>query len=181
MSATASATAAPTTAPSSLAWSVHQSPIGPLTALATPAGLRALHFEGQAPPLDPVREREMPVLAAQLAEFFAGERNRFELPLDLRGDPLGLAVWTELRTIAYGETTSYGELTARLDPTLFRATMEPWQRVRQVGTEIGRTPTPVVVPCHRVVGADGSLTGYGGGLDRKRILLAIESGVTTLC
>ena len=166
---------------STLAWSVHQSPIGPLTALATPAGLRALHFDGHAPPLDPAAEREMPILAAQLREFFAGERSGFELPLDLRGDPLQLAVWGKLRTIPYGETTSYGELTARLDPALFAAAIEPWQRVRQVGTEIGRTPTPVVVPCHRVVGADGSLTGYGGGLDRKRTLLEIESGVTTLC
>jgi methylated-DNA-[protein]-cysteine S-methyltransferase len=167
--------------PTALAWSVHQSPVGPLTALATPAGLRALHFEGQAPPLDPGRRREMPGLAAQLAAFFAGERRGFDLPLDLRGEPLQLAVWEELRTIPYGETTSYGELAGRLDAGLFPAAMEPWQRVRQVGTEIGRTPTPIVVPCHRVVGADGSLTGYGGGLDRKRTLLEIESGVTTLC
>jgi methylated-DNA-[protein]-cysteine S-methyltransferase len=170
-----------TAPPSTLAWSVHPSPVGPLTALATPAGLRALCFDGQVPPLDPAAEREMPILAAHLAEYFAGERSRFELPLDLRGDPLQLAVWGQLRTIPYGETTSYGELSSRLDPDLFPAAMEPWQRVRQVGTEIGRTPTPIVVPCHRVVGADGSLTGYGGGLDRKRTLLAIESGVTTLC
>lgn len=167
--------------PEKLAWSVHQSPLGPLTALATRAGLRALHFEGQAPPLAAAGEREMPILGEQLAAYFAGERHGFELPLDLRGDPLGLAVWARLLEVPYGETVSYGELTSRLDPALFPAALEPWERTRLVGTTVGRTPTPIVVPCHRVLGADGSLTGYGGGLDRKRILLATESGVSTLC
>jgi methylated-DNA-[protein]-cysteine S-methyltransferase len=164
-----------------LAWNVHESPVGPLTVVATPAGLRAIHFEGQAPALEPEARREMPLLAAQLDAYFDGGRHGFELPLDLRGEPLQLAIWERLLEIPYGETTSYGELAARVDAALFPPALEDWKRVRLVGATVGLTPTPIVVPCHRVVGSDGSLVGYGGGLDRKRTLLAIESGVTTLC
>jgi O-6-methylguanine DNA methyltransferase len=113
-------------------------------------------------------------VTAQLAEYFAGERRGFEVDLDLRGTPLQLRVWELLRRIPYGATTSYGELTEQIDAALFPAALEPWRRVRAVGTEIGRTPTPIVVPCHRVIGADGSLVGYGGGLERKAALLALE-------
>jgi methylated-DNA-[protein]-cysteine S-methyltransferase len=164
-----------------IAWDVHQSPVGPLTVLATAAGLRAIHFEGQAPALEPAARREMPVLGAQLAAYFDGQLRSFELPLDLRGEPLQLAIWERLLEIPYGETTSYGELAARVEAVLFPPQLEAWKRVRLVGATVGLTPTPVVVPCHRVVGSDGSLVGYGGGLDRKRTLLAIESGVITLC
>ncbi|HYC81390.1 MAG TPA: methylated-DNA--[protein]-cysteine S-methyltransferase, partial [Solirubrobacterales bacterium] len=149
----------------------------PLTVVAGSAGIRGVWFAGQAPALDPGARRALPAVEAQLAEYFEGERRGFELEVDLRGEPLQLAVWEELRGIPYGETTSYGELTKRVDGALFPAELEPYRRVRLVGSTIGRTPTPIIVPCHRVIGADGSLTGYGGGLERKRTLLELERRV----
>jgi methylated-DNA-[protein]-cysteine S-methyltransferase len=80
-----------------------------------------------------------------------------------------------LLEIPYGETASYGEQAAKIDPSLFDADIEPWQRARVVGAANGRNPIAIVVPCHRVIGADGSLTGYGGGLERKQALLDLES------
>lgn len=103
--------------------------------------------------------------AAQLGEYLAGTRTAFDLPLAPDGDAFQHAVWMMLREIPYGETTSYGELAARLgDRNL----------ARRVGNAVGRNPISIVVPCHRVVGADGSLTGYAGGLERKRFLLELE-------
>jgi methylated-DNA-[protein]-cysteine S-methyltransferase len=160
-----------------LGWTICAGPVGPLTVVAAAAGIRNVHFAGQGPRLEAGARREMPALEAQLAEYFAGERQGLELDLDLRGEPLQLAVWAELRRIPYGETTSYGELSGRLDPALFPAELEPYKRVRLAAAAIGRTPTPIVVPCHRVIGADGSLTGYGGGLERKRTLLELERRV----
>ena len=145
---------------------VYESPIGPLTLRAGARGLAALHFPGTEPA--PEGDATAPCLAAaarQLDEYFAGERQRFELDLDLDGTPFQRAVWERLLTIPYGETTTYG--------TLARELGRP-DRARAVGAAVGRTPVPIIVPCHRVVGADGSLTGYGGGLDRKRSLLALE-------
>ena len=119
----------------------------------------------------------MPAVVDQLEAYFAGERRVFELALDLRGTPLQKAVWRELLEIPYGTITSYGELAARIDPSLYGPDVEPWQRARLVGTANGRNPISIVVPCHRVIGADGSLTGYGGGLPRKRALLDLERRV----
>ena len=158
-------------------WTICEGPVGPLTVVAAAAGIRSVWFAGQAPALEAGARRGMPAVEAQLAEYFAGERRAFELDLDLRGEPLQLAVWEQLRGIPFGETTSYGELTERVEPALFPAELEPYKRVRLVGSTIGRTPTPIIVPCHRVIGADGSLTGYGGGLERKRTLLDLERGV----
>jgi methylated-DNA-[protein]-cysteine S-methyltransferase len=158
-------------------WTIFESPVGPLTILAGPAGVRAIHFDRPRSGLDEERRGSLPEATAQLEEYFAGERHGFDLDLDLRGDPLQLAVWERLRRIPYGETTSYGELAAGLDPALFPPGLEPYRRVRRAAAEVGHTPTPIVVPCHRVIGADGSLTGYGGGLHRKRALLELESGV----
>jgi methylated-DNA-[protein]-cysteine S-methyltransferase len=158
------------------AWDICESPVGPLTIVAGTAGLRAVLFDQPRRAPDPRLRRELPAVAAQLDEYFAGERRRFDLELDLVGSPLQLAVWERLREIPYGETLSYGELSADLDPRHFPDDLEPYRRVRQAASEIGRTPTPIVVPCHRVIGADGSLTGYGGGLERKRALLELESG-----
>jgi methylated-DNA-[protein]-cysteine S-methyltransferase len=158
-------------------WTICQGPVGPLTVVAGPAGIRAVWFAGQAPPPEAGARRELPAVEKQLAEYFAGERQAFDLDLYLRGEPLQLAVWKQLRSIPYGETTSYGELTRRLEPGLFPGELEPYKRVRLVGSTIGRTPTPIIVPCHRVIGADGSLTGYGGGLERKRTLLELERRV----
>lgn len=110
----------------------------------------------------------------QLNAYFAGERQAFELDLDLRGAPLKRAVWGQLLAIPYGTTTTYGELAGRIDEALYDPELEPYKRPRIVGAAIGSNPVPVVVACHRVIGADGSLTGYFGGLQRKRLLLELE-------
>ena len=103
--------------------------------------------------------------ARQLAEYFAGDRREFDLPLRLHGTDFQRRVWQVLTEIPYGETWSYGQLAKRIDnPRGFRA----------VGLANGRNPISILVPCHRVIGADGSLTGYGGGVERKRWLLAHE-------
>ncbi|MQA91051.1 MAG: methylated-DNA--[protein]-cysteine S-methyltransferase [Gemmatimonas sp.] len=101
----------------------------------------------------------------QLIAYFTGGLSEFTLPLATRGTPFQMRVWEGLRSIPYGQTISYGELAHRIgDP----------KAVRAVGSANGRNPLPIVLPCHRVIGADGSLTGYGGGLDRKRTLLELE-------
>ncbi|HEX7278104.1 MAG TPA: methylated-DNA--[protein]-cysteine S-methyltransferase [Solirubrobacterales bacterium] len=155
-------------------WTVYESPLGPLTLVVGPRGLTDLSFPGRLrPPRDAARA-PMPEVTEQLDAYFAGDLRTFDLPLDPRGTPLQMAVWRALLEIPYGETASYGEQAARIDPDLFEADVEPWQRARVVGAANGRNPISIVVPCHRVIGADGSLTGYGGGLERKRALLDLE-------
>jgi methylated-DNA-[protein]-cysteine S-methyltransferase len=110
----------------------------------------------------------------QLESYFAGERRCFELNLDLHGSPLQMLVWERLREIPYGTTTTYGELARRIDPAAYPDGLEPYKRIRLAAAAIGRTPTPILVPFLRVIGADGSLTGYGGGLHRKQALLDLE-------
>lgn len=111
----------------------------------------------------------------QLAAYFAGELREFELRLDMhRGTALQREVWRRLLEIPYGETISYGELAEQIDPGLFDADVEPWRRARVVGAANGRNPISIIVPCHRVIGADGSLVGYGGGLQSKQALLDLE-------
>jgi methylated-DNA-[protein]-cysteine S-methyltransferase len=110
-------------------------------------------------------------LRAQLAEYFAGARTTFDLPLALAGSPFQLRVWRALQDIPYGATTRYGALARRIGvPSAARA----------IGVANGQNPVCVIVPCHRVIGADGSLTGYGGGLERKRLLLDLEAGALPL-
>jgi methylated-DNA-[protein]-cysteine S-methyltransferase len=157
-----------------LAWTIYESPLGPLTVLATPTGIRSVCFPGHAPRLQGSGRRRMPAVVDQLGAYFAGERQGFELDLDLRGDPLQMLVWAQLREIPYGTTTTYGELAGRIEASRYPDGLEPYRRVRLAAAAIGRTPTPILVPCHRVIGADGSLTGYGGGLGRKRALLDLE-------
>jgi len=107
----------------------------------------------------------------QLEEYFTGERTTFDVKLAAEGAPFEREVWHALEEIPYGETVSYGEIARRVgQPTAARA----------VGTANGRNPIAVIVPCHRVIGADGSLTGYGGGLERKRLLLELERGQARL-
>ncbi len=136
--------------------------------VAGPDGLRAVHLGGRHPEPgagwvhDPAG---VSFAAEQLEAYFAGERRDFDLPLAPAGTDFDHAVWDLLRAIPYGETRSYGELA--------RALGRP-ERVRAVGRANGRNPLAIVVPCHRVIGADGSLVGYGGGLERKRALLALE-------
>lgn len=157
-----------------MSWTTYESPLGTLTLVAEGGALRRICFPEESPRGEQGEGGELCAVAAQLAEYFDGRRQGFDLPVELRGTPFQLAVWERLSAIPYGETVSYGELAAGVDPGLFPAGTEPHQRARAVGTEVGRTPTPIVVPCHRVIGADGSLTGYGGGLHRKQALLELE-------
>lgn len=153
-------------------FSTWESPVGELTLVAGEDGLRTVSFPGRA--RDPEWARDDAALApvaAQLAEYFAGERTAFDLTLAPRGGAFDLSVWKLLQEIPYGETRSYGDL-AR--------TLGRMERVRAVGGANGRNPLAIVVPCHRVIGSDGSLTGYGGGLERKRALLDLERGVRSL-
>lgn len=155
-------------------WTIYESPIGPLTLLAGPRGLTDLRFPGRLRLPDETAKRPLPAVTEQLDAYFAGDLREFDLPLDLHGSELQRAVWRQLQGIPYGETISYGELASRVDPDLFSSDVEPWQRARAVGSINGRNPVSIVVPCHRVIGADGSLTGYGGGLRRKQALLDLE-------
>jgi methylated-DNA-[protein]-cysteine S-methyltransferase len=165
--------------PQRLSWTTYESPIGVLTVVAGPGGVRNIHFPGRVPRLAQAAHRRMPDVTGQLAAYFAGQRRAFELKLDLRGDSLQERVWALLLEIPYGATTTYGELAAQIENSLYPAGLEPYRRARVVGAAVGRTPTPILVPCHRVIGADGSLTGYGGGLPRKRALLELEGAGAT--
>jgi methylated-DNA-[protein]-cysteine S-methyltransferase len=159
-------------------WTIYESPLGPLTVIAGPAGITNLYFPERVPRLAQAERCAMPDLVAQLEGYFAGERQAFELSLDLRGNPLQKLVWAQLREIPYGATVSYGEFAGRLEESAYPEGLEPYKRVRLAAAAIGRTPIPIVVPCHRVIGADGSLTGYGGGLRRKQTLLNLEGKST---
>ena len=157
------------------------SPLGPLLAVADDEAIRALEFvksAGAAPQLEAMQaalgrrlERGTPPLLeslrTQLAEYFAGTRRAFDVPLRFAGTPFQERVWNRLLAIPYGEVRSYLDLARDLgDP----------KAVRAVGGANGSNPISILVPCHRVIGADGSIVGYGGGLDRKAWLLAHERG-----
>lgn len=156
------------------------SPIGRLLLVADDAGLTRILFADQDLPdigLDPAEVPEAPddpilaTTAAQLAEYFAGERTEFDLPLHLEGTEFQRTAWLALADIPYGQTTSYGKQAKAIGkPDAFRA----------VGAANGANPIPIVLPCHRVVGSDGSLTGFGGGLDVKQLLLDLERGTQRL-
>jgi methylated-DNA-[protein]-cysteine S-methyltransferase len=144
------------------------SPFGPIRLRADDDALLQLTF-GEAAHSD-----DSPVLAAacaQLDEYFAGTRTRFDLPLRLEGTPWEQRVWALLQEIAYGETASYGELAAKLGAP---------GAARAVGAANGRNPISIVVPCHRVIGARGALTGYAWGVERKSALLDLERGALPL-
>ncbi|MGW2345955.1 methylated-DNA--[protein]-cysteine S-methyltransferase [Streptomyces sp. NPDC001661] len=149
---------------------VIDSPYGALTLVATDDKLSGLYMTDQRhrPPQETFGTRDdRPFGQAidQLNAYFAGELREFDLPLDLHGTPFQRSVWAQLQRIPYGETRTYGELAEVLGkPAASRA----------VGLANGKNPVGVIVPCHRVIGANGDLTGYGGGLDRKRRLLAFE-------
>lgn len=167
--------AIPTSAPR-LLYTTIASPIGELLLLGDGDSLRGLYMQDGRRPIGISRDwtpETAPFADAigQLREYFEGARTTFEIPLAMDGPPFERQVWRALRDIPYGRTESYGELAARIgDPSAARA----------VGVANGRNPIAVIVPCHRVIGADGSLTGYGGGLERKRLLLDLESGQTRL-
>jgi methylated-DNA-[protein]-cysteine S-methyltransferase len=150
------------------------SPIGPLTLVASDDGLQEIHFPNDAvprPSADSPVEPDHPVLAEtarQLEEYFAGERTEFDLPLRPAGTAFQLNAWRGLTAIPYGTTVSYGEQAERIGHP---------GRARAVGAANGRNPLPIVVPCHRVIGADGRLVGFGGGLEVKAWLLDHERRV----
>jgi methylated-DNA-[protein]-cysteine S-methyltransferase len=148
------------------------SPVGTLTLVASEAGLAAILWENDDP--DRVRLGTMtldeahPVLvetARQLAEYFAGQRQTFDLPLDFRGTDFQKQVWEQLLAIPFGETRSYGDLARAINrPKAYRA----------VGAANGKNPISIVAPCHRVIGTNGTLTGFAGGLEAKQVLLGLE-------
>lgn len=153
-------------------WTVVDSPIGELRVAADEGAVSAIDF-APFPERTGIGERadDEPVLVEarrQLAAYFAGTATAFDLPLAPVGTPFQRRVWDVLATIGYGETASYGQVARSLGMTGHGS--------RAVGLANGRNPIPVVVPCHRVVGADGSLTGYAGGVERKQVLLELERG-----
>lgn len=154
-------------------YSYVESPLGRIVVTGDGDALSGLYMaehKGWRGPADSWEERDKPFRAVQdqLAEYFAGERKTFDLRLDLSGTPFQKQVWNELLNIPFGATTSYAALSRRLGkPAALRA----------VGNAIGRNPVSIVVPCHRVIGTSGRLTGYAGGLIRKQWLLDLESKV----
>jgi methylated-DNA-[protein]-cysteine S-methyltransferase len=146
------------------------SPIGELLLTGDGHALHGLYMQaGRPKKIRPEWERSdesFAAVAQQLAGYFAGERREFDVPLVLNGPPFQRQAWHALREIPYGETVSYGEQARRIG--------QP-DAARAVGAANGQNPIAVIVPCHRVIGADGSLTGFGGGLQRKRLLLDLEA------
>ena len=154
-------------------WTVMASPIGDLRVIASAEAIVAIEFSPFRGLADgrPIGERddEHPLLrraVEQLSAYFARDLTTFDLPLAPRGSDFQTKVWAQLALIPYGETTSYGEIAHRLGHTNAAS--------RAVGLANGKNPIPIVIPCHRVIGANGSLTGYAGGLDRKQTLLTLE-------
>lgn len=163
-------------------WTVIESPIGPLRIVAAPAGsagpaeaITAIEFSPFRDGDGRVRgdrDDDAPLLVEarrQLTEYFAGSRRDFDLPVRPMGSDWQRSVWDQLCAIGYGATASYGEIAARLGRTNAAS--------RAVGLANGANPIPIVIPCHRVIGANGTLTGYAGGIDRKQVLLHLEQGV----
>ena len=151
------------------------SPLGPMRVAASPQGVCGVWFEGQRHQPDPSAwptVADHPLLQQamlQVTQYFAGQRRQFDLPLDLSaGTPFQQAVWRALQSLAFGQTCSYSALSAQLGrPTAVRA----------VSSAVARNPVSLIVPCHRVLGTNGDLTGYAGGLERKAALLKLEGAL----
>jgi methylated-DNA-[protein]-cysteine S-methyltransferase len=154
-----------------LSYTTFESPVGTLLLAGDANGLRLVSFESTkhaAPPQADWRQDKTPFteVIRQLRAYFRGELKEFDLPLSLEGTEFQLRVWNALRTIPYGETISYAQLAERIGNP---------KAVRAVGLANGNNPIPIIIPCHRVIGSDGSLTGFGGGLSTKKLLLELES------
>ena len=154
-------------------WTVIDSPIGDLRLVEHDGAITAIEFspfrDGTGRPLGD-RDDEHPLLvecARQLRAYFAGDLTDFDLPLAPEGTPFQRRVWEELLAVGFGKTATYGEIAHRLGMTNAAS--------RAVGLANGRNPIPIVIPCHRVIGSNGTLTGYAGGLDRKQLLLTLET------
>lgn len=148
-----------------------KTPIGDLLLAGEDEALSLVAFPEGSMRRDPesdwiYNEKQFADARQQLTEYFAGERKEFDLPLSLAGTEFQLRVLEELRHIPYGETTSYGDIAARIGKP---------KAMRAVGAANGRNPIPIIVPCHRVIGSSGDLTGFGGGLDAKQALLQLEA------
>jgi methylated-DNA-[protein]-cysteine S-methyltransferase len=156
---------------------VIDSPIGPLTLVRDDDGMTGLYYPGHwtrpdrtafGPRVEPTADPGFDAAIAQLSEYFAGERRDFDLPLTSRGSDRAQRVWRLLADIPYGQTTTYGELARRIGGSI---------SPRAVGGFVGHNPLSIFIACHRVVGSSGQLTGYAGGLDRKRYLLELEKAI----
>ncbi len=152
-----------------------ETPIGELLLAGNAAGLAMIGFPNGSMRREPepdwiFNEKPLAEACRQLREYFAGDRRDFDLPLQLSGTEFQVSVLEALQDIPYGETTSYGEIARRIGRP---------RAVRAVGAANGRNPLPIVVPCHRVIGSDGDLTGFGGGLDTKEALLRLEAENTS--
>ncbi len=151
---------------------IHSSPLGPLTLYADEAGLAGVFFKQFKPGVPPKEAEDgankiIDAAKKQLDQYFAGRRKAFELPFSLRGTPFQRRVWDLLVQIPLGETSTYGALAKQMkNPNAMRA----------VGAAVGRNPIGIIIPCHRVLGADGSLTGFAGGIAAKQALLTLELG-----
>lgn len=157
-------------------FTVLSSPVGDLRVVARDGAINAIEFSpfrqpADGRPLGPRRDDDPLLVEAvrQLEAYFARDLKEFDLPLAPQGTPFQQRVWEQLRTIGYGETASYGEIAHRIGMTNAAS--------RAVGLANGRNPVPIVIPCHRVIGANGTLTGYAGGLERKQTLLGLEQDV----
>jgi methylated-DNA-[protein]-cysteine S-methyltransferase len=152
-----------------------ESPLGRILLVSDGTALTGAYFSGQkyepTPDSDWRPDPDLKVLrksGLQLLEYFAGDRRVFNIPVRLQGTPFQMEVWKAISDIPLGETKTYGELAKRINRTT---------AVRAVGAAVGRNPISMIVPCHRVIGQDGSLTGYAGGLERKRALLSLEAAM----
>jgi methylated-DNA-[protein]-cysteine S-methyltransferase len=156
---------------SNLSYTVMTSPIGPLLLAGDEGGLRLIHFATGRRPKSPERDwverkTQFREVIRQLEAYFAGKLKNFDMPLVLEGTEFQLLVWRNLQKIPYGETVSYGQLAKRIGSP---------DAARAVGLANGSNPIPIIIPCHRVIGSNGDLTGFGGGLPIKKKLLALES------
>jgi len=155
-----------------LAYDQFDTPHGTMLVTATPKGLAGVYFKGQKhfpKSREWRRDARHPLLRQarrELAEYFAGKRTRFDVPLDPRGTVFQRSVWKAISKVGFGKTLTYSEIAKRAGHA---------GSARAAGAATGRNPISVIVPCHRIMGSDGSLTGYAGGLNRKRALLALES------
>ena len=153
---------------------LHGSPVGPLLLAVSEAGVHAIEFQASRHPVrrdarwEAAHHPLLDEVASQLDAYFAGERRDFDLPLAPEGTAFQQSVWRALSGIPFGETRSYADIASVIGKP---------NAVRAVGAANGRNPIPIVVPCHRVIGADGTLTGFGGGLPTKRFLLSLEGAM----
>lgn len=159
----------PTPSKPSASYTTVATPIGELTLVASESAITEVHFPRRFSGDVPRGENAILARAAQqLTEYFARERTSFDLPLEMDGTEFERSVWNLLRDIPYGATTSYSDLARRLGTP---------KDARAVGAANGKNPIPIIVPCHRVIGANGDLTGFGGGLETKRWLLVHEGAL----